>query len=158
MSQRTTYEAKCSVCNEVAVVPFKPTPGKPVYCKACFAKRLTSSPTRTDLAIILNPNKLGREEDNPKVILQIMLCRRVAIKLIKGWKKISNEGGFVNETTGQTLIISKKEFSQNYNVLLFVGEQTSKKEGRKISPDFHTEVKAETFAMDWMGKHPNGLP
>ncbi len=79
------------------------------------------------------------------------------MKLIKGWKKISNEGGFVNETTGQTLIISKKEFSQNYNVLLFVGEQTSKNEGKKISPDFQTEAKAETFAIDWMGKHPNGL-
>jgi len=78
------------------------------------------------------------------------------MKLIKGWKKISNEGGFVNETTGETLIISKKEFSQNYHVLLFVGEQSSKKESKTISPDFHTESKAETFAIDWMGKHPNG--
>jgi hypothetical protein len=79
------------------------------------------------------------------------------MKLIKGWKKISNEGGFVNETTGQTLIVSKKAFSQNYNVLLFVGEQTSKNEGKKISPDFQTMTKAETFAIDWMGKHPNGM-
>jgi hypothetical protein len=79
------------------------------------------------------------------------------MKLIKGWKKISNEGGFVNEITGQTLIISKKEFSQNYNVLLFVREQTKKTEAKKISPDFETETKAETFAIDWMGKHPNGM-
>jgi len=48
MSQRATYEAKCSVCNEVAVVPFKPTPGKPVYCKSCFSKRLTNPSTRID--------------------------------------------------------------------------------------------------------------
>ena len=79
------------------------------------------------------------------------------MKLINGWKKISNEGGFVNENTGQTLIVSKKEFSQNYNVLLFVGEQTEKKEGKKISPDFRTESKAEDFAINWMGKHPNGM-
>jgi hypothetical protein len=79
------------------------------------------------------------------------------LKLIKGWKKISNEGGYLNETTGQTLIISKKEFSQNYHVLLFVGEQTSEAESKTISPDFRTEVKAETFAIDWMGKHPDGL-
>ena len=57
MSQRATYEAKCSVCNEVAVVPFKPTPGKPVYCKACFAKRLTSSPTRTDASHNFEPKQ-----------------------------------------------------------------------------------------------------
>jgi calcineurin-like phosphoesterase len=77
------------------------------------------------------------------------------MKLIKGWKKISNQGGYINETTGQTLIISKKEFSQNYHVLLFVGEQT-KEENKTISPDFHTEAKAEAFAFGWMEKHPNG--
>ena len=79
------------------------------------------------------------------------------MKLIKGWKKISNEGGFVNETTGQTLIVSKKEFSENYHVLLFIGEQTDKKESKTISPDFRTEAKAEDFAIDWMEKRPNGL-
>ena len=78
------------------------------------------------------------------------------MKLIKGWKKISNEGGFVNETTGQTLIVTKKEFSQNYRVLLFVGEQTNKTEGKKISPDFRTKTKAEAFSIDWMNKHPTG--
>jgi len=85
------------------------------------------------------------------------LVKCKTLKLIKGWKKISNEGGYLNETTGQTLIISKKEFSQNYHVLLFVGEQTSKEESKTISPDFHTEAKAETFAINWMGKHPNGM-
>jgi hypothetical protein len=79
------------------------------------------------------------------------------LKLIKGWKKISNEGGFVNETTGQTLIVSKKEFSENYHVLLFIGEQTDKKESKPISPDFRTETKAEDFAINWMGKHTNGM-
>jgi hypothetical protein len=79
------------------------------------------------------------------------------LKLIKGWKKISNEGGFVNETTGQTLIVSKKEFSENYHVLLFVGQQTDKKTSKTISPDFRTEAKAEDFAINWMGKHLNGM-
>ena len=78
------------------------------------------------------------------------------MKIIKGWKKISNQGGYVNENTGQTLIISKKEFSANYHVLLFAGEQTSEEESKKISPDFSKETKAEAFAVDWMGKHPNG--
>ncbi len=80
------------------------------------------------------------------------------MKLIKGWKKISNEGGYVNENTGQALIISKKEFSQDYHVLLFCGKQTKKEEeSKKISPDFATQPKAETFALNWMEKHPNGI-
>ncbi len=78
------------------------------------------------------------------------------MKIIKGWKKISNQGGYVNETTGQTLIVAKKDFSENYHVSLFVGEQTDKVEGKKISPEFSKKIKAEAFAIDWMGKHPNG--
>lgn len=78
------------------------------------------------------------------------------MRLIKGWKKISNEGGYVNENTGQTLIIAKKEFSQNFHVLLFISEQTKDEEGKKISPDFHTKVKAEVYAIDWMEKHSSG--
>ena len=78
------------------------------------------------------------------------------MRIIKGWKKISNQGGYVNDTTGQTLIILKKEFSQNFHVLLFAGQETSKEEGKKISPEYATKDKAETCAIDWMEKHPNG--
>jgi hypothetical protein len=83
--------------------------------------------------------------------------RRNKLKIIKGWKKISNQGGYINENTGQTLIVAKKEFSENYHVLLFVGEQTNKAESKKISPEFSTESKAEAVALSWMGKHPNGM-
>ena len=79
------------------------------------------------------------------------------MKLIKGWKKISNQGGYINENTGQTLIILKKEFSENYHVLLFNGEQTNKEESKKISPEFPTHAKAEAFAMNLMETHPNGI-
>jgi hypothetical protein len=78
------------------------------------------------------------------------------LKIIKGWKKISNQGGYVNENTGQTLIVAKKDFSENYHVLLFVGEQTDEAESKKISPEFSKKAKAEAIALDWMGKHPNG--
>ena len=79
------------------------------------------------------------------------------MKIIKGWKKISNQGGYVNEDTGQTLIISKREFSSKYHVLLFAGEQIEESEGQKISPEFSKETKAEAFALDWMEKHPKGI-
>jgi CxxC-x17-CxxC domain-containing protein len=39
MSQKTMFEIKCSECGKPATVPFKPTAGKPVYCKSCYAKR-----------------------------------------------------------------------------------------------------------------------
>ena len=54
------------------------------------------------------------------------------MKLVKGWKRISNQGGFVNESTGQTMIVSKKEFSENYHVLLFAGQQTDKNESKRM--------------------------
>jgi hypothetical protein len=58
------------------------------------------------------------------------------MKIIKGWKKISNEGGYVNECTGQTLMVSKKDFSSEYHVSLFPGEQTKKEDSKRISPEF----------------------
>ncbi|MGO8806358.1 MAG: hypothetical protein ACLQO7_07090 [Candidatus Bathyarchaeia archaeon] len=79
------------------------------------------------------------------------------MKIVKGWKRISNKGGFVNEVTGQTLIIAKQEFGMHYHVLLFTQERTDDAQGNKISPEYSSEPKAETFAMDWMKKNPNGL-
>jgi hypothetical protein len=80
------------------------------------------------------------------------------MKLVKGWKILSHEGGFLNEVTGQTLVIAKKEFSAKYQVLLFSGKRTEDAEGKKISPDFVSRPKAEVFAMDWMKRNPNGAP
>jgi hypothetical protein len=79
------------------------------------------------------------------------------MKLIKGWKRMSHQGGYVNEVTEQTLIISKKEFSESYHVLLCMDKQTDKEETKTISPDFQTEAKAEAYALSWMEKHPKGM-
>lgn len=78
------------------------------------------------------------------------------MKTLKGWRRISNQGGFLNETTGQTLIVAKKEFGFHYHVLLFSGQRKEDKEGQKISPDYSTEAKAEAFAVEWMKKNPSG--
>jgi len=32
------FEIKCSECGKADMVPFKPTAGKPAYCKSCFSK------------------------------------------------------------------------------------------------------------------------
>ncbi len=38
MDQETMFEIKCTECGNSATVPFKPTAGKPVYCKSCYSK------------------------------------------------------------------------------------------------------------------------
>jgi hypothetical protein len=78
------------------------------------------------------------------------------MKIVRGWRRISNEGGFLNECTGQTLVVTKKEFGVQYHVLLFSGARTKDSEGKKVSPDFPTKPKAETFALNWMKRNPNG--
>lgn len=80
------------------------------------------------------------------------------MKTPKGWKKISNQRGFLNETTGQILVVAKKEFGEHFYVLLFNGVRTENSEGKTISPIFPTEAKAEAYAIRWMTKNPNGQP
>ena len=36
---REMHKAVCDECKKECEVPFKPTEGKPVYCKECYAKR-----------------------------------------------------------------------------------------------------------------------
>ena len=36
---RELHKATCSECGNECEVPFKPTEGKPVYCRDCFNKR-----------------------------------------------------------------------------------------------------------------------
>jgi hypothetical protein len=79
------------------------------------------------------------------------------MKIIEGWKKIDNQRGYVNATTGQNLVITKKEFREHYLVMLFPMVKNDDEEGRKISPEYATESKAEAYATDWMNKHPRGV-
>jgi CxxC-x17-CxxC domain-containing protein len=39
---REMHKAVCSDCGKDCEVPFKPTEGRPVYCRECFAKRRPS--------------------------------------------------------------------------------------------------------------------
>lgn len=49
--QKSMFEIKCSDCGKTAMVPFKPTAGKPAYCKTCFSKHMftrSESVSKTD--------------------------------------------------------------------------------------------------------------
>ena len=77
------------------------------------------------------------------------------MRIIEGWKKIDNERGYLNATTGQNLVVSKKQFGQQYIMFLFP-DARKRGEGIKISPEYATKSKAEAYAFVWMKKHPNG--
>jgi hypothetical protein len=78
------------------------------------------------------------------------------MRILKGWRKIDNQRGYLNETTGQNLTVAKKEFGEHYITRLFLDAKISREDGRTISPEYATESKAEAFAIDWMNKHPDG--
>ena len=42
--ERVETQATCSQCGKTTTVPFKPTQGRPVYCKECFQQRKAASP------------------------------------------------------------------------------------------------------------------
>lgn len=37
--EREMHKAKCSECGQDCDVPFKPTEGKPVYCRDCYRQK-----------------------------------------------------------------------------------------------------------------------
>ena len=37
--EKTYYKVKCSECSQETEVPFKPTEGRPVYCRECYKKK-----------------------------------------------------------------------------------------------------------------------
>ena len=43
--QRTETTTVCSQCGKETTVPFKPTQGRPVYCRECFQQRRTAPST-----------------------------------------------------------------------------------------------------------------
>ena len=79
------------------------------------------------------------------------------MRMVEGWRRIDNQRGYMNTTTGQNLLVTKKEFGEHYLVMLFPLVKDDNAEGTRISPEYATESKAEAFAMGWMSKHPKGI-
>jgi len=55
---RTLFEATCSCCGRVALVPFRPAQGRPVFCRECFRAGASASFSET---------APGTENDLPSV-------------------------------------------------------------------------------------------
>jgi CxxC-x17-CxxC domain-containing protein len=78
MSQKRMFEVKCTECHKSTTVPFEPTKGKPVYCKACFSKhrttrrRVSSGPITFDMknAWAIRGDKAPKKTEEPKSIFK----------------------------------------------------------------------------------------
>jgi len=79
------------------------------------------------------------------------------MRIVKEWRRIDNQRGYVNAATGQSVVVVKKPYGEHFIVMLFPFARKDMEEGRKISPEYATESKAETFALGWMDKHPRGV-
>jgi CxxC-x17-CxxC domain-containing protein len=44
IAQRVETKTVCSQCGKETTVPFKPTQGRPVYCRECFQHRRSAGP------------------------------------------------------------------------------------------------------------------
>ena len=66
--ERNPHTVKCDACGESCEVPFKPTPGKPVYCDNCFKKNKSSNPE--------NVSSKGLDEVNEKLDKILALLRQ----------------------------------------------------------------------------------
>jgi hypothetical protein len=69
---------------------------------------------------------------------------------------MDRQQGFMNEATGQKLVVTKKEFGRHYIVLLFPRVSVDD-EGETMSPEYATPSEAKAYALKWMEKHPNGI-
>lgn len=54
MPEKRRFETKCTECGKPTTVPFKPTPGKPIYCKICFSKRMPARHVSTGATVTVN--------------------------------------------------------------------------------------------------------
>ena len=77
------------------------------------------------------------------------------MKIIKGWKMLSHDAATQNDISGQTVVVSKKDFSNDYHVRLFECGQTRKKRAKQSRLIMPQRLKL-TLSRDWMQKHPNG--
>ena len=53
--RRRAYDIVCNACNIETTVPFKPSPGKPVFCQECYKKNKSNPVPATES---VNPEKV----------------------------------------------------------------------------------------------------
>ncbi len=62
----TMHQARCSNCGKDCEVPFRPTQGKPVFCKECFSKEAHGGDDRAPRRDFDSRNDRPRREFEPR--------------------------------------------------------------------------------------------
>jgi CxxC-x17-CxxC domain-containing protein len=62
--QKPMFEIKCTDCGNTAMVPFKPTAGKPAYCKTCFSKHRSNRPESGSKSFGFDPKQAWARRRN----------------------------------------------------------------------------------------------
>ena len=72
--QKRMFEVTCTDCGNATTVPFKPTVGKPVYCRTCFSKHMLKRSEDKGMNFSFDPKQAwarrgddwkGRNEEEP---------------------------------------------------------------------------------------------
>jgi len=71
------------------------------------------------------------------------------MKIVKGWRRIDNQRGYVNDTTGQNLIVAKTEFGEHYFVMLFPLVKNNDAEGKRFHQSMRPNQKQKHLL--WIG-------
>ena len=101
-----THTAPCSVCGKDAVIPFKPTEDKPVYCADCFKDQLIAkdNSNRRDF-VLRKPEKPGIEADGQVECESSVTTTFGDFNLDSRLERAINEAGFDTPTPVQTATI-----------------------------------------------------
>jgi CxxC-x17-CxxC domain-containing protein len=64
VSQKRGFDIKCNECGRKATVPFKPKADKPVFCNACFSKRVQNRQITSKLNFSFNTKNAWARRGN----------------------------------------------------------------------------------------------
>ena len=72
MSKRTeTHEATCAQCGQSCTVPFKPSGGKPVYCRDCFRGQTKPSTQHKSSSLSNSISEINKKLDKIMEALEL---------------------------------------------------------------------------------------
>lgn len=70
------------------------------------------------------------------------------MEIVKRWRRIDDQRGYMDVTTEQNLAITKRQFGEHYSAMLSPKGKNPDTRGGRVSQSFLTKSKAELFALD----------
>lgn len=106
-ASRESVAVTCDGCKAPTTVPFTPTPGRPVYCRACFAKRnatTAASPQGRPAGPARGGNFQRDAYRPPPVQRKRMLAQGRKTHFVYDMKEVLARGGTMDENARRAFI------------------------------------------------------